>query len=177
MFWNNETCFYHFSDLLKQCDVFPSLWRSFETIWCGFITLAMFWNNVMWFYHFGDGLKQCDVFLSLWRSFETMWCGSITLAMVWNNAMCFYHFGDLFLLLVVLFGVSNQAGQRIVQCTAQADGRLKPWAEPKTKPWAENRQAEPKIGSAVLDGLWFHGRPINPSSVVIETHRIVSKHR
>ena len=48
---------------------------------------------------------------------------------------------------------------------AQADGRLKPWAEPKTKPWAENRQAEPKIGSAVLDGLWFHGRPINPTTI------------
>ena len=95
MFWNNVTCFYHFGNIVKQCDMFLSLRRSFEIMRCVSITLAIFWNYATRFYHFGDLLKLCDAFLSLWRSFETMRRVSITLAIHWNNAMRIYHFGDL----------------------------------------------------------------------------------
>ena len=96
MFWINMTCFYYLSNVLKQCDVFLSLWSYCETMWLVSITLAIFWNNAMCFHHFGDLLKLSDTFLSLWRSFETMRRVSITLAIFWNSATRFYHFGDLF---------------------------------------------------------------------------------
>ena len=103
MFLNNATCFYHFGDVLKQCDAYLLLWRCYVTMLCVSITwvtsyiriepvlvdsrrhclksfLAMFWNNATRFYHFGDVLKQCDAFLSLWRCFLTMLCVSITWA-------------------------------------------------------------------------------------------------
>ena len=103
------------SNVLKQCDMFLSLWWGFETMRHDVsITLAMFWNNamriynlnnvlkqsdvsitLMRFYYFSDVLKQFDAFLLLWRYFETNWCVSITLAMVWNNVMRIYYFRDV----------------------------------------------------------------------------------
>ena len=61
------TYFYQFGNLLKQSDVFLSLWQSSATMQCVFITSAIFQNNVIYFDHFGNLLKQCDVFLSLWQ--------------------------------------------------------------------------------------------------------------
>ena len=94
-FLNNATCFYHFGDVLKQCDAFLSLWRSFETTQRISITLAILWNNATLIYHFGNPLKQCDAYLSLWRSFETIRHVTITFAFLWSSATRFYHFGDV----------------------------------------------------------------------------------
>ena len=54
MFWNYMMCFYYLGDILKQCDVFPSFWWSFEIMWsvslpfddsCFRIELVLFKNN------------------------------------------------------------------------------------------------------------------------------------